>query len=146
MRTPYDGARRLRQREIDDLRLSITAQAEELATLRSESDRLAAAAEREKCVAAELPLLSSHAYLARLRDRKLQVVRDGDAADTRLSDTRGQALTVFAAMRALEDAAESFRVIADRAATAAEQSAGDDRYGAGVAQARGTAVRRARAA
>ena len=145
MRTPYDGAKRVRQREIDDLRLSIRSHAEQVAALRSESEQLDVAARREGVAAAEVPMLSSQAYLARLRERRLVVEREGQEADTRLNVVRGQALTVFAAMRALEDAAESFRVNADRAATAAEQAAGDDRFGAGVAIAR-AAARRARAA
>lgn len=146
MRTPYDGAKRLRQREIDDLRLSITSHADRLATLRSEGDRIDAAAKREVIAAAEVPMLSSHAYLSRLRTRRLEVEREGHEADARLDAVRGQALTVFAAMRALEAAAESFRVNVDHAATAAEQAAGDDRFGAVVAQARAAAARRTRAA
>jgi hypothetical protein len=145
MRTPYDGARRLRQREIDDLRLTIAARADEAATLRFERERLDAAAGRERDAAAAEPLMASHSYLKRLRAQRGDVARAGAEADVRLSEIRGQALSVFASMRVLEEAAESFRLIADRAAASAEQAAADDRYGARVANG-AAAARRARAA
>jgi hypothetical protein len=126
MKTPFDTALRLQQREMDRVGMAIGAETGQLVSLeaaRSDAEKASAA---EAAAAAADPMMSSFAYLSRMRDLRERLEQDRAASAARLDRLRDEAIDVFGSKRAMETAADSFRAAEARTAAAAEQALVDD--------------------
>ena len=144
MKTPFDTALRLQQREMDRVGMAIgaeTGQLVALETARTDAEQTSAA---EAAVAAVDPMMSSFAYLSRMRLLRERLEQDRAASAARLDRLRDEAVDVFGSKRAMETAAESFRKVEEQAAATAEQALADDISTAAMLRAR-RAVAQARA-
>lgn len=144
MITPYDAALRLRQREMDAVRLSISVEVNQIVVLDRHCDTIDRTVRQEMTVARGDPMLSAHAFASRMRAQREALGRDRSASDGRLAALRAQAADAYGAVRAIEGAALRHREDAARLTAIAEQSQMDDFSAAGFSRAR-DAARRARA-
>lgn len=136
MTTPYDTALRARQREVDALRTAIGAAADRASQAQAKRREASDAIARETALAATLHLaFPVHAYRARARAERDELVELCAAADAALDALRSQAGESYGALRVLEDAVDGFRQEADRTAASAEQAGIDDIAGARFARA-----------
>ena len=145
MKTPYDTAMRVRQREVDQISAAISAESNALAQTERRGEEVSAAMRREAELAAGDFGLSAHAYLLRQRAERQRLAQDRLAITGRLEHMRSQAVEAFSSLRAIENAAAAYREEAARAEASAEQAEVDDRSAAAVAAAaRAAAARSAR--
>ncbi|RZT53415.1 hypothetical protein EV283_2670 [Sphingomonas sp. BK036] len=144
MITPYDAALRLRMREMDDVRLSISVEVNQIIVLDRHRDTIDRSVQQEMSVAGSDPMLSAHAFAGRMRAQRDALGRERSARDGRLAALRAQAAEAYGALRAIEGAALRHREDVTRAAAIAEQSQMDDFAAAGFARSI-QAARRARA-
>jgi len=135
MKTPYDTALRARQREVDDLRTTIGGATRKVAEAEALVQTLTETVAREKRIAAGDLVFSPAAYLARARAEASQLHEFRCTANAELDALRQQAMESYGSLRALEGAAEQFRVTAEREAATAEQASVDDFAGARFARA-----------
>jgi phage terminase small subunit len=126
MKTPYDTAMRVRQREIDDVRLEISVQVSQLVQIETRHMTIEATLDRETRIAASDSVLSAHAYVERIRRQRAQLAADRANADARLGQLRAKAVAAYGAFKAIESASDSFRNDAIRTIANAEQSHLDD--------------------
>lgn len=126
MKTPYDAAARVRQRELDELRKAIKAEATRLDLIEKRLETIAAALERETKLVADDPVLSAPVYVELLRGERARLGPDKLAVEARLARLREQAAEAFGALRTIETAAADYRSEAARVAANAEQSVLDD--------------------
>ena len=126
MKTPFDAALRLRQREMDAMRVSISVQVTHLMVIEETRDTIDRTVRREVEIAATNWGSSAHAFMARMRTQRERLVRERESVDARLVGLRMQATAAYGALRAIESAAARFRAEAERVAAAAEQSRVDD--------------------
>lgn len=126
MKTPYDGAMRVQQREIDDVRVAINIQVNQLVQVETSRTAVDAAIARETAIAADDVLISSHAYVERMRAVRARLTEDQAAIDARLGQLRAKAAAAYGSLKAIESAADNFRDEAERASASAEQSRLDD--------------------
>ena len=141
MKTPYDSAMRIQQREIDDVRVAINVQVNQLVQVESSRAAVEAAMEREAAVAAGDVMFSSHAYVARMCAEKARLARDQAMIDAQLVGLRSKAVAAYSSFKAIETAADGFRETADRAIANAEQTHIDDFAATAFVQARQTTRR-----
>lgn len=125
MKTPYDTALRMQQRDVDAAKVAIAAAAERVAALEQEADALAERAREERVLAHALPF-DSDLWLARAKHQQARVAAEAEAARGRLAQLREQAQEAFGRLRAIETAAQRYRDEQARALEAAEQAAIDD--------------------
>lgn len=144
MITPYDAALRLRLREMDDVRLSISVEVNQIVVLDRHRETIDQSVRHEMSLAGSDPLLSAHAFAGRMRARRDALGRERSASDGRLAVLRAQAAEAYGALRAIEGAALRHREEVTRVAAIAEQSQMDDFSAAGFARSI-EAARRARA-
>lgn len=137
MRTPFDTALRIQQREVDALRVAIGAEADRLGALHRASEEQAATETRERRAAQGLGL-PTDAWTARMKAERERLDSETRAAETALAELRAQAADVYGKLRALQGAANRYREAAEQAAAAAEQAQIDD-----IAAARFSRARRA---
>lgn len=130
MKTPFCVAAGIRQRELDELRRAITA---ELARLDHTVERIAAidaATTAERPIAAREWTSAADHYFGRLRQERDLRLMEQSRASAGLADLRERAASALASLRAIEEAAASWRNDARRRIDAADQSASDDRAAA----------------
>jgi flagellar export protein FliJ len=106
MSRPYDAVLRIRRREVDDYGIAITGVRENLSRIEQAIASRAEEMKRQGRVGAAEPLLSSHAYLNRLRRERSELTRVGTEVDAELDALRDQAASAFASLRATEESAE----------------------------------------
>jgi hypothetical protein len=140
MKTPFDTALRLQQREIDRVGMAIGAETGKLVSIEKARENTIATAVAEVHAAAIDPMMSSFAYVSRMRTLRERLEQDRAATAARLDSLRDEAIDVFGSKRAMETAAESFRAAETRAAAAAEQSMVDDISTAALLRARRAAA------
>ncbi len=126
MTTPYDAALRLRQREMDDMRISISVEVNQLLTIERQRDDVDQTVRLEAAVAANDHVFSAHAFIARMRAHREALSRDRATVDARLNSLQQQAAEAYGSLRAIEGAADRYRDEASRLAAAAEQNQIDD--------------------
>ncbi|MBH0111914.1 hypothetical protein I5E68_02975 [Novosphingobium sp. YJ-S2-02] len=143
MKTPYDTAMRVRQREVDQISAAISAEANALAQTERRGEEVSAAMRREADLAAADFGVSAHAYLARQRAERQRLAQDRVAISGRLETMRAKAVEAFSSLRAIENAAAAYRAEAERIEASAEQAEVDDRSAATVAGARRAAAGKA---
>lgn len=141
MKTPFDTALRIRQREIDRVGMAIGAETSQLVSIEQAKKAAEAAAAAEVQLAAGDPMMSSFAYLSRMRMLRERLEQDRAASAARLDRLRDEATDVYGSMKAMEAAADGFRAAEALAAATAEQSMIDDISNAALLRARRAAAR-----
>lgn len=126
MSTPYDALLRLRQREVDDLRIAINVQIDQLVSIENRHTVINAALAQAQDITATEVLLNTQSYMARLRAERDAVASSGKMAGARLAQLRDNAVEAYGALRAIHSAADEFRTEAERSAAQAEQGFIDD--------------------
>jgi hypothetical protein len=130
MKTPYDAAIRMQQREIEDMRVVINVQINQLVHNESSDAEARAAMEREAQVAAGDLNFSSYAYLSRMNALRVTLREDRTAMEERLAGLRSRAAMAYGSCRAMEVAANDYRAEEERVIVNAEQTMIDDRFAA----------------
>jgi len=125
MITPYDASLRLRQREMDAMRVSITAEVDQVTALDGHRDAIDTAVRSEIALAAEHSL-PTHAFVARMRAEREALCRQRAISAARLSALRAEAMETYGSLSAIGAAADRHRTEAIRAAAITEQSQIDD--------------------
>lgn len=136
MTTPYDPALRIKQREIDELSPRIREEARRLADIDAALAELEAAVSRERALSAGDLSFPADRYRDRMRLVKATLQAERAAADDRLAELRGIAVSAVGARRALESAAEFFAEEELRVEESAEQIRLDDMTTAAIARRR----------
>lgn len=126
MKTPYDGAVRIRQNEMDDVRVAIGTQLSALNHIENLQVAVETRIKRESEVAAEQTLIPSDAYARRMRSERARLTRDKAVADEQLTVLRTQAVAAYGALHVLETAMGNFRAEAEAEIERAEQTRSDD--------------------
>lgn len=126
MNTPFDAALRLRQREMDAMRVSISIQINQLLVIEETREAVDRSVQREVEIAATNWGTSAHAFMARMRAQRERLLRERATVDARLTGLREQAAEAYGALRAVEGAAARFRAEENRIAATAEQGRADD--------------------
>jgi hypothetical protein len=126
MKTPFDGAIRVRRREIDDMRIAIGVQINQLVQVETAQAEIQAEMSHERDVAADDALLSSHAYMMRMRAERERLAENQAMIDARLAQLRAKAMAAYGPFKAITTAADTYRDEAAQAAANAEQSHLDD--------------------
>lgn len=126
MKTPFDAALRLRQREIDELRVSIGVEVGQILVLEQRRDAIDAAIRAEREIASLNNGFSAEAFAARMYAQREAVCNDRDARDARLIGLRAEALAAYGALGAIAAAVDRHRDAILRAENIAEQSQVDD--------------------
>jgi hypothetical protein len=124
--TPYDAALRLRQREMDDMRVSISVEVNQLVVIERRRDAIDDSVRAEVQLAFADHGFSAHAFVARMRAQRDALSRDRAAVDARLNSLQLQAAEAYGSLRAIEGAAGRYRDEVTRVAATAEQSQIDD--------------------
>lgn len=126
MKTPFDGAIRLQRREIDEMRVAINVQVERLVTIETAQVDTDAVMRRERDIAGEELLLSSHAYMARMHAERRRLAEDRAVVDVQLTQLRTRATATYGMSKAIEDAARNYCEEQLQAEATAEQARLDD--------------------
>ncbi|MBT0670564.1 hypothetical protein HT136_19535 [Novosphingobium profundi] len=129
MKTPYDAALRLRQREIDAVSERIARATGDLDRIETESRALDAAMRREAALAGgeHRLALASNAYFARKRRERVLLGEQAVHTHRLLDSLREEAVEALGSLRAIEGAATEFRTEAEREIARGEQGEADDR-------------------
>ncbi|MBJ6122078.1 hypothetical protein [Sphingomonas mollis] len=126
MKTPYDAPLRVAERELDAVRTDIGKALDELQRVEQALVAIDAALAREAVVAAADTRMVAERYFARARDQRSQLGTARVTAQGRLEALRAKAVECYGSRKAIESAATRYRIEAEHAAVAAEQSALDD--------------------
>lgn len=139
MKTPFDAAARLRQRELDEVVGAIRAELTALDHVEREQARIAAALNHEAQLAAGDRACVSPEWQTRMRSERAALGMRQRALQARIESLRALAIDAFGVLRGIETAAEGFRSEVRRSQARAEQSASDDRSAAIMARPTGRA-------
>lgn len=126
MKTPFDGAIRVGRREIDEMRIAIRIEMDQLMQVEAAHAENVREARRERDVAEDQTLLSSYAYLERMRMERARLDEARAATDRRLGSLRTKAMAAYGSLKAVNSAADSWREEAERAVDSVEQRHLDD--------------------
>ncbi|KPH62805.1 hypothetical protein ACLIMP_00360 [Novosphingobium aerophilum] len=126
MKTPYDAALRVQQREIDEMSRAISTQAGALGEVEQARERVSVSMRREADLAAGDLGVCSHAYLQRMRGERRQLSVRQAELKARLEQLRDMAVDAYGTFRAIETAADGYRQDAERVIANAEQAGIDD--------------------
>ncbi|MET3827935.1 MULTISPECIES: hypothetical protein [Sphingomonas] len=126
MQTPYDAALRALDREMDALTQVISASASRLEQARTLHHALVEKISAEMRLAAGDCGLLADGYLLRARSDRDAHAADAESAEIELDLLRHRAARHYAAMRAVDSAAEQFRQDAQRADDRQQQALVDD--------------------
>ncbi len=126
MKTPYDAALRVRQRELDEVSTAIRTEAGALTGIAQARDRVEAALRAEAGIAATDLTLASPAWQHRMRGQGQELGALQAQAQVRVDRLRDLAVDAYGTLRGIETAAEDYRRDSARTQAAAEQSTSDD--------------------
>jgi hypothetical protein len=126
MKTPFDGAIRIQRREIDEMRVAINVQVDRMVEIESAQVDHDTAMHRERAVAGEDLLFSSHAYMARMNAERRRLAEDRAVVDVQLTQLRTRATAAYGMSKAIEDAARAYCEEQLQAEASAEQGRLDD--------------------
>jgi hypothetical protein len=143
MKTPFDAALRLRQREIDEVRVAIGIEVGRMLALEQRCDSIDASIRAERAIAGANSGFSSDAFTARMRAERAAVCRDHAACSDHLAKLRMHAIEAYGSFGAISAAVDRHREEALRVANIAEQNQIDDFSAARFTRAT-TAARRLR--
>lgn len=126
MKTPYDAALRVRQRELDEVSSLIRSEAGALGAVEQERVRVASALRAEADLAANDFTLASPGWQRRMQGERLALTVRQAELQGRLDSLRDLAVDAYGVLRGIENAADDYRSETARSEAAAEQSASDD--------------------
>lgn len=126
MKTPYDAALRLRQREIDDMRVSINLEVNHISVIDRRSAAIDMSVHAERDLASRDHTVCANAFAGRMRSQREALGQERAASDARLSALRAQAIEAYGSLSAIGAAADRHRDDAMRAIVIAEQGQLDD--------------------
>ncbi len=126
MKTPYDAALRVQQREIDEMSAAISSHSGVLGEVEKARDRVSKSMTREADLASGDLGVCSHAYLQRMRHERRQLTAREVLLKARLDELRDKAVDAYGTFRAIETAADGYRQDAARVIANAEQAGIDD--------------------
>lgn len=126
MMTPYDSALRIRRREVEDVRVSISVEVRRLSEVESALEGVARRTTAEIERASYDPTISSYAFLSRMRSERTRLDTDKRAIGQQLDRLRAHAAEAYGSLKAIENAADQYRDEVSRNAAAAEQGRSDD--------------------
>jgi flagellar export protein FliJ len=109
MKTPYDAARRIRRRELDDVRQALSAAEAQLSAFAAMIERTGAALERERAVAAADPRCDIGRYATAKRVEIERLHREMARIETEIEHLRAQLTSTFEALKPLDFASEEYR-------------------------------------
>jgi hypothetical protein len=130
MQTPYDALLRLRKREMDDVRIAVSVQIDQLISIENRHTVINAAMARAQDVTTTEILLNTQSYMARLRAERDAVAKNKTLAGARLAQLQGHAVEAYGALRVAHSAADEYRAEAEKDAANADQAFIDDLVGA----------------
>lgn len=131
MRTPFDPALKVQQRNLDRVRFAIAELMSRAAGLEEREAALLRANETERR-SLSASIISFDGYFHQLRSEQAKIARERALAHRELELLRDEARQEFATAQSLQEAADRFRQEHERAIAAAEQAAADDRSAAQV--------------
>jgi hypothetical protein len=140
--TPFDTALRVKRREVDAVKVSISVEIETITTLDHQTRAHEIRMREERALAITVPV-ASDAWRMRMKAERARLDQQSQIANLRLTHLRAQAVEVYGTMRAIEGAAGRFKDEAERVAAGAEQAMIDDIAAAKLVIARRTAERNA---
>ncbi len=126
MKTPYDSAVRIREREAGEVRLAISDQNSRLTEVEASRRTIDSALARERELAAADPMLSAFAYVSRMQVERARLDDHRRAIQQRLDALRDEAAATYGSLQAIQTAATGYREEQGRAAASAEQASIDD--------------------
>lgn len=126
MKTPFDGAIRVGQREIDEMRVAISAHVEQLGRVEAARAENEQETRRQREVAGDDVLLASGAYMDRMRAERAQLTKAQAIVDMRLTQLRSDAVAAYGTFKAISAAADNWRHEAEQAIAHTEQGHLDD--------------------
>lgn len=126
MKTPFDGAIRVGQREIDEMRVAISAHVEQLGRVEAARVENEQETRRQREIAGDDVLLSSQAYMAHMRAERARLAQAQAMVDMRLTQLRSDAVAAYGTFKAISAAADNWRHEAEQAIAQAEQGHLDD--------------------
>lgn len=126
MKTPYDPVLRVKQHELDQVRIDIGNENARLTELDA-AERKIEAEMGDATGASEIDLLlPRHGYIRRKVAERRAIAEQRDAAVKRVEDLKGHAAERYGSLLAVETAADRFRSDAVRAEKRAEQTHADE--------------------
>ena len=134
MKTPFDPALRVLQREMDDMRTSIGVAADQLAQIERRRALIAEALSTEQTLASTDWLMPATAYFSRARAERTRLAHVAEDTSTHLAALRNKAVESYGSLRAVEVAAEDHRSESARTLANAEQARIDDFASARIAR------------
>ena len=126
MKTPFDGAIRVGQREIDEMRVAISAHVEQLGRVEAARAENEQETRRQREIAGDDVLLASGAYMDRMRVERAQLTKTQAIVDMRLTQLRSDAVAAYGTFKAISAAADNWRHEAEQAIAQTEQGHLDD--------------------
>jgi hypothetical protein len=123
--TPFDTALRVKRREVDAVKVSISVEIETITTLDQQTLAHEIRMREERALALTVPV-ASDAWRLRMKAERARLDQQAQLANVRLTTLRAQAVEVYGTMRAIEGAAGRFKDEAERVAAGAEQAMIDD--------------------
>ena len=138
--TPFDTALRVKRREVDAVKVSISVEVETITTLDQQTLAHEIRMREERALALTVPV-ASDAWRLRMKAERARLDQQSQLANVRLTTLRAQAVEVYGTMRAIEGAAGRFKDEAERVAAGAEQAMIDDIAAAKLVIARRAAER-----
>ncbi|MDQ0252079.1 hypothetical protein J2W22_004167 [Sphingomonas kyeonggiensis] len=123
--TPFDTALRVKRREVDAVKVSISVEVETITTLDQQTLAHEIRMREERALALTVPV-ASDAWRLRMKAERARLDQQSQLANVRLTTLRAQAVEVYGTMRAIEGAAGRFKDEAERVAAGAEQAMIDD--------------------
>lgn len=127
MKTPFDTVLRIRQREIDRMRIAIHAETSRLVEIDEASASLQQEIALEYTASAEQWAMSTEAFMRRKLSHRARLLAQRVAISRDIHSLRRQATEAYGFMQVVENAAEVFRADQRRKEQRAEQRASDDR-------------------
>lgn len=140
MRTPFDAALRIQQREVDAIRIEVSVAAEAVISVEQAKLALEDRVRRERDTRTEIWLPHADRWTSHMRHQHERLAQDRLRAESLLEQLRARAAEAYGSMRAIESAAERHRAEQLRESEAAEQAEADD-----ISAVRFLALRRQRA-
>ncbi|MFS0850806.1 hypothetical protein AB3M93_15265 [Novosphingobium panipatense] len=126
MKTPYDTAMRVRQRDLDEVSAAIRREARELGQVEREQARMRAAVRDEALLATADVTLISPGWQRRVQNAQQSLSDRQAELQHRLEALREVAIDGYGVLRGIETAAQDYRADLGRKVAAAEQATSDD--------------------
>jgi hypothetical protein len=133
MPSPYESVRRIQQRALDTIRLSLLAELASEQAVASDLASLDSRMSSEASLAASNWQLTAHPYNQRQRADRARLEQDRSGIDVRLGRLRNSMMDACGQMQAIVDAAAGFNDRQKAQEASAEQRQADDFSGTRIA-------------